>query len=61
MFFITPMYITNLPVGNMIQEKAGYLVYLILFLIAVAAVTYLTYFVETFIYKRALEKNSEEV
>lgn len=53
MFFITPMYITNLPVGNIIQEKAGYPVYLILFLIAVAAVTYLTYFVETFIYKRA--------
>ena len=58
MFFITPMYITNLPVGNIIQEKAGYPVYLILFLIAVATVTYLTYFVETFIYKKALKKKT---
>ena len=56
MFFINPMFITNLPVGNIIQEKAGYPVYLILFLIAVSLVTYLTYFVETSFYKLAGKK-----
>ena len=59
MFFINPMFITNLPVGNIIQEKAGYPVYLILFLIAVSLVTYLTYFVETSFYKLALHKKTE--
>lgn len=56
MFFINPMFITNLPIGNIIQEKAGYPVYLILFLIAVSLVTYLTYFVETSFYKLAEKK-----
>ena len=58
MFFITPMYITNLPVGNIIQEKAGYAVYLILFIIAVTLVMYLTYFVETSLYKLSQKKNT---
>lgn len=56
MFFINPMIITNLPIGNIIQEKAGYPVYLILFLLAVTLVTYLTYLVETSIYKLTLKK-----
>lgn len=51
MFFINPTRITNLPVGNIIQEKAGYPVYLIAFLSVIAAITFLTYFVETSIYK----------
>lgn len=59
MFFINPMIITNLPVGNIIQEKAGYPVYLILFLLAVTLVTYLTYLVETSIYKLVLKKASQ--
>lgn len=58
MFFITPMYITNLPVGNIIQEKAGYAVYLILFLIVIGSVTYLTYFVETSIFKIIKKRTS---
>ena len=58
MFFINPTRITNLPIGNIIQEKLGYPVYLILFLTAVSAVTYLTYFVETKIYQLVLKKKS---
>ncbi len=56
MFFINPMFITNLPVGNIVQQKAGYVVYLILFLILVGLVTYLTYLVETSIYKLITKK-----
>ena len=36
MFFINPTRITNLPVGDIIQEKAGYPVYLITFLSYIA-------------------------
>lgn len=57
MFFINPTRITNLPIGNIIQEKAGYPVYLIVFLTAVSLMTYLAYFVETSIYK-ALKKKA---
>ncbi|MBQ9457892.1 MAG: YwaF family protein [Bacilli bacterium] len=55
MFFINPMIITNLPVGNIIQEKAGYPVYLLCFLLAMALVAFLAYFTETSISK-AIEK-----
>ena len=51
MFFINPMIITNLPIGNVVQEKAGYPVYLIGFLSLIALLTFLTYLVETSIYK----------
>ena len=51
MFFINPTRITNLPIGNIVQEKAGYPVYLIGFLSLIALVTFLTYLVETSIYK----------
>ena len=56
MFFINPTRITNLPIGNIVQEKAGYPVYLILFLILIALVTFLTYFVETSINKLIIKK-----
>ena len=56
MFFINPTRITNLPVGNIIQEKAGYPVYLIAFLSVIALMTFLTYFVETSIYKAVTKK-----
>ena len=58
MFFINPMFITNFPVGNIIQEKAGYPVYLITFLSLIAAATYLTYLVETSIYKLIQKKKN---
>ena len=47
MFFINPMIITNLPIGKIVQEKAGYAVYLISFLAFIALVTYLMYLIET--------------
>ena len=56
MFFINPTRITNLPLGNIIQEKAGYPVYLIGFLSLVSLMTYLTYLIETSIYKAVVKK-----
>ena len=56
MFFINPTRITNLPIGSVVQEHAGYAVYLIGFLSAIALVTYITYLVETSIYKAARKK-----
>ena len=58
MFFINPTRITNLPIGNIVQEKAGYPVYLIAFLSTIALATFLTYLVETSIYKAATKKPS---
>ena len=57
MFFINPTRITNLPIGNVVQEKAGYPVYLIGFLSTIALVTFLTYLVETSIYKAVIKKS----
>ena len=51
MFFINPMITTNLPIGNVVQEKAGYPVFLIGFLSLIALMAFLTYLVETSIYK----------
>ena len=58
MFFINPTRITNLPVGNIVQEKAGYPVYLIAFLTVIALMTFLTYFVETSIYKAIIKRSN---
>ena len=60
MFFINPTRITNLPVGSIIQEKAGYPVYLIAFLAAVSLSTFLTYLVETSIYKVVNKKTKSK-
>ena len=60
MFFINPMFITNLPIGSIIQEKAGYTVYLVLFLILMAGVTFLTYFVESSIHKLVIKKKTSQ-
>jgi len=57
MFFINPTRITNLPIGNIVQEKAGYPVYLIAFLTVIALMTFLTYFVETSIYKAVIKRS----
>ena len=61
MFFINPTRITNLPIGNIVQEKAGYPVYLIAFLVTVSLATYLTYLVETSIYKEASHKRNPKL
>ena len=58
MFFINPTRITNLPIGNVVQEKAGYPVYLIGFLSLISLMTFLTYLVETSIYKAVTKKPS---
>lgn len=59
MFFITPLFITNMPIGNIIQEKAGYPVYLITFLLVVSLASFLTFLLETSIYK-LVEKRKEK-
>ena len=51
MFFINPMIITNIPIGNVVQEKAGYPVFLIGFLSLIVLMIFLTYLLETSIYK----------
>lgn len=56
MFFINPTRITNLPLGNIVQEKAGYPVYLICFLILIGLTTYLVYLAEAGIYKLIIRK-----
>ena len=58
MFFINPTRITNLPIGSVVQENAGYAVYLIGFLSTIALVTFLTYLVETSIYKLVMKRSS---
>ena len=58
MFFINPTRITNLPIGNIVQEKAGYPVYLLAFLSVTALMTFLTYFVETSIYKAVIKRSN---
>ena len=58
MFFINPTRITNLPIGNIIQENAGYPIYLITFLSVIASMTFLTYFVETSIYKAVTKRSN---
>ena len=58
MFFINPTRITNLPIGNIVQEKVGYLFYLVLFLSLIGLVTYLTYLVETSIYKLTVKQKN---
>ena len=60
MFFINPTRITNLPIGNIVQEKLGYVPYLILFLLLIGGVTFLTYFIETSIYKWICKTNSKK-
>ena len=59
MFFINPMITTNLPIGNVVQEKAGYPVFLIGFLSLIALMTFLTYLVETSIYKLTQKKKAK--
>ena len=61
MFFINPTRITNLPIGSIVQEKAGYPVYLLAFLSAIALATFLTYLVETSIYKAVTKKSKNLV
>ncbi len=59
MFFINPMFITNVPIGKTIQEKAGYPVYLIVYLATISLASYLTYLTETSIYK-LIQKRKEQ-
>ena len=56
MFFINPTRITRLPVGKTIQEKAGYAVFLICYLHAVAIASFIIYISETYIYKLVIKK-----
>lgn len=56
MFFINPTRITNLPIGNIVQEKAGFPIYLLGILALIASLTFLTYLVESSIYKAVSKK-----
>lgn len=60
MFFINPTRITNLPIGNVVQEKAGYPVYLIGLLSLIALLTFFTYLAETSIYKAVIRRSKNK-
>ncbi len=59
MFFINPLIITNLPIGSVVQEKAGYFVFLIGYLSLIVLVSFLAYLVETSIYKLVTKKKAK--
>ena len=56
MFFINPLNLTPIPFAKVIQEKAGFVVYFLGYLVAIVAITYLVYLIETSIYKVTLKK-----
>lgn len=56
MFFLNPTQTTTLPLVGVIQEKAGFFVYLIGYLAVVFSLAFLIHFVETSIYKLTLKK-----
>lgn len=58
LFYINPMFITELPIGNVIQEKAGYIVFLLCYLVVLGLTIYLIYLVETSIYKLVQKKKA---
>ena len=60
MFFINPLRLTNLPIFYIIQEKAGFFVYLIVYLIGIVLITYLIYFIEISIYKLTLKRKEKK-
>ena len=51
MFYLNPYLITSIPLGNVVQEKAGFVVYAIGYTLAIFLGSYLTYLTETLIYK----------
>jgi len=55
MFFINPLRLSNLPVFYLIQEKAGFFPYFVVYLIGITLIFYLMYFVEIGIYKLILK------
>lgn len=60
MFYINPFIITNIPLGHFVQEKAGYAVYLICYLISISIITFSFYFIETSIYKFIKKKKTAD-
>ena len=60
MFFINPTRITRLPIGKTIQENAGYAVFLICYIHAVAILSFIAYISETSIYKLVLKKKASQ-
>ena len=57
MFYINPFIITNLPLGNIVQENLGYPLYLVLYFIGMSIIIVGFYFIETSIYKLIIHKN----
>ena len=59
MFYLNPYKITAIPLGNLVQEKAGFAVYAIGYTLAVFLGSLVVYFVETSIYKLVLKRKSK--
>lgn len=56
MFYLNPLQITSLPLVYVVQEKAGFVVYLFGYLIVIFSLGLLVFFIETSIYKLILKK-----
>lgn len=59
MFYLNPYQITTMPFANIVQEKAGFVVYAILFVLAIYGGAFLIYTVETRIYKLVIKKHKQ--
>ena len=59
MFYLNPYLITSIPLGNIVQEKAGFIVYAIAYIFAVFLGSFVVYYTETSIYKLTLKKSKK--
>ena len=58
MFYISPYFISSLPVFNIIQEKLPFIIFIILYLIAIFIGSYIVYLISKLLSRRRNEKNS---
>ena len=59
MFYLNPYLITAIPLANLVQENAGFVVYAISYTLAIFLGSYIVYLIETSIYKLAVKKKSK--
>lgn len=59
MFFLNPLQMTTLPVVDVVQKEAGFVVYLLGYLAVIAAISFMLYIVETSLYKLSLKKQKD--
>ena len=58
MFFLNPLQMTTLPIVDVVQKEAGFVVYLLGYLVVVATISFILFIVETSLYKLVTNKKS---